>query len=138
MCSIWVKCRVLSSHILLYIPGVVDPTIPSNKIRPCYLSYNDTASFLAGRRCPPGQLCMNANISHWLGPNDGITTFDDIFLSMLTVFQCITLEGWSEIYWLVSDPHYWTHPWESYAIPAVSSQPQVEPTAQIIIILNVS
>ncbi|XP_048587004.1 voltage-dependent calcium channel type A subunit alpha-1-like isoform X2 [Nematostella vectensis] len=33
----------------------------------------------------------------WVGPNNGISTFDNIALSMLTVFQCITMEGWTGI-----------------------------------------
>lgn len=33
----------------------------------------------------------------WEGPNDGITNFDNFGLSMLTVFQCITLEGWTDV-----------------------------------------
>ena len=37
----------------------------------------------------------------WEGPNFGITNFDNFGLSMLTVFQCITLEGWTDIlYWV--------------------------------------
>ncbi|XP_031641038.1 voltage-dependent calcium channel type D subunit alpha-1-like isoform X3 [Contarinia nasturtii] len=37
----------------------------------------------------------------WKGPNDGITNFDNFGLAMLTVFQCITLEGWTEVlYWI--------------------------------------
>ncbi|XP_077504519.1 calcium voltage-gated channel subunit cacophony isoform X9 [Amblyomma americanum] len=36
----------------------------------------------------------------WIGPNYGITSFDNIFFAMLTVFQCITMEGWTAIlYW---------------------------------------
>lgn len=31
------------------------------------------------------------------GPNSGITNFDNFGLSMLTVFQCITLEGWTDV-----------------------------------------
>lgn len=31
------------------------------------------------------------------GPNNGITIFDNFGLSMLTVFQCITLEGWTDV-----------------------------------------
>ncbi|CAB4069626.1 CACNA1D [Lepeophtheirus salmonis] len=35
------------------------------------------------------------------GPNFGITNFDNFILSMLTVFQCITLEGWTDVlYWI--------------------------------------
>jgi len=38
----------------------------------------------------------------WEGPNDGITNFDNIGLAMLTVFQCVTLEGWTEMMYHVS------------------------------------
>lgn len=33
----------------------------------------------------------------WEGPHFGITNFDNFGLSMLTVFQCITLEGWTDV-----------------------------------------
>lgn len=37
----------------------------------------------------------------WEGPNYGITNFDNFGLSMLTVFQCVTLEGWTDVlYWV--------------------------------------
>ncbi|CAF1093497.1 unnamed protein product [Rotaria sordida] len=37
---------------------------------------------------------------YWEGPNKGITSFDNIGFAMLTVFQCITMEGWTQIlYW---------------------------------------
>ncbi|XP_068695384.1 voltage-dependent calcium channel type A subunit alpha-1-like isoform X1 [Montipora foliosa] len=49
-----------------------------------------------GRNCSSGYECRE----HWAGPNDGISTFDNIALAMITVFQCITMEGWSQImYW---------------------------------------
>ena len=32
-----------------------------------------------------------------LNPNYDVTNFDNIFWAMLLVFQCITLEGWSDI-----------------------------------------
>ena len=38
---------------------------------------------------------------YWEGPNFGITNFDHFALSMLTVFQCVTLEGWTDVlYWV--------------------------------------
>lgn len=44
-----------------------------------------------------GQVCRE----FWEGPNFGITNFDNFGLSMLTVFQCITLEGWTDVlYWV--------------------------------------
>lgn len=38
----------------------------------------------------------------WEGPNSGITNFDNFGLSMLTVFQCITLEGWTDVLYSVT------------------------------------
>ena len=38
----------------------------------------------------------------WVGPNDGITNFDNFLLAMLTVFQCITMEGWTDVLYDVS------------------------------------
>lgn len=39
---------------------------------------------------------------YWTGPNDGITNFDNFGLAMLTVFQCITMEGWTTVMYNVS------------------------------------
>jgi voltage-dependent calcium channel L type alpha-1D len=37
----------------------------------------------------------------WEGPQWGITCFDNFGQAMLTVFQCITLEGWTDmLYWV--------------------------------------
>ena len=36
--------------------------------------------------------------------NFGFTTFDSIFRAMLTVFQCVTREGWSEVMYQVRSP----------------------------------
>lgn len=52
-----------------------------------------------------GSYACDPNISvcveDWEGPNYGITSFDNIGLAMLTVFQCITMEGWTAIlYWV--------------------------------------
>ena len=50
-----------------------------------------------GADCPAGQICSR----YVPGPNDGITNFDNIFAGMLTVFQVITNEGWTDImYWV--------------------------------------
>ena len=43
--------------------------------------------------CEPGYFCGKRT----LNPNYDVTNFDNIFWSLLNVFQCITLEGWSEI-----------------------------------------
>lgn len=39
----------------------------------------------------------------WPGPNFGITNFDNFGLAMLTVFQCITLEGWTDVLYDIQD-----------------------------------
>jgi voltage-dependent calcium channel L type alpha-1D len=40
---------------------------------------------------------------YWEGPNFGITNFDNFGLAMLTVFQCITLEGWTDVLYSIQD-----------------------------------
>lgn len=54
---------------------------------------------------PMGSHVCDRNVSvcldKWDGPNGGITSFDNIGFAMLTVFQCITMEGWTAIlYWV--------------------------------------
>lgn len=53
---------------------------------------------------PPSRLCPNGTECRgdWLGPNYGITQFDNILFAVLTVFQCITMEGWTEMLYFVS------------------------------------
>ncbi|KAF7652808.1 hypothetical protein LDENG_00091470 [Lucifuga dentata] len=48
---------------------------------------------VSSRHCPNGTSCKGG----WLGPNYGITQFDNILFAVLTVFQCITMEGWTEM-----------------------------------------
>lgn len=50
------------------------------------------------RTCPNGTVCRE----YWTGPNFGITNFDNILFAVLTVFQCITMEGWVDILYNVS------------------------------------
>lgn len=51
-----------------------------------------------GYSCEDGFLCDE----YWNGPNNGITNFDNFGLAMLTVFQCITMEGWTDVMYDVS------------------------------------
>ncbi|XP_044589484.1 muscle calcium channel subunit alpha-1 isoform X1 [Cotesia glomerata] len=48
---------------------------------------------------------------YWEGPNDGITNFDNFGLAMLTVFQCITLEGWTDVLYDIEDAMGSTWQW---------------------------
>jgi len=43
--------------------------------------------------CPGGFFCGKSNIN----PNFGVTNFDNLCYAFLTVFQCVTLEGWSDV-----------------------------------------
>ncbi|XP_071856694.1 calcium voltage-gated channel subunit cacophony isoform X22 [Bombus fervidus] len=71
---------------------------------------------------PFGAHVCNANIStcmdHWEGPNFGITSFDNIGFAMLTVFQCITMEGWTAILYWTNDALGSTYNW-IYFIPLI-------------------
>ncbi|XP_069101385.1 muscle calcium channel subunit alpha-1-like isoform X11 [Argopecten irradians] len=61
-----------------------------------------------------GFQCDNATQvcrKYWAGPNDGITNFDNFGLAMLTVFQCITLEGWTDVMYDINDAVGSAWPW---------------------------
>lgn len=66
--------------------------------RPCDRGpFKGVRQIFRGRKCVSGFNCNGS----WVGPNDGITTFDNIAVAMITVFQCITMEGWTQImYWV--------------------------------------
>uniref|UniRef100_A0AAY4DQF7 Voltage-dependent calcium channel alpha-1 subunit IQ domain-containing protein n=1 Tax=Denticeps clupeoides TaxID=299321 RepID=A0AAY4DQF7_9TELE len=51
------------------------------------------------RKCPEKYDCSGT----WIGPNDGITQFDNILFAVLTVFQCITMEGWTAVLYNTND-----------------------------------
>uniref|UniRef100_A0A8C9TBW9 Calcium voltage-gated channel subunit alpha1 E n=1 Tax=Scleropages formosus TaxID=113540 RepID=A0A8C9TBW9_SCLFO len=51
------------------------------------------------RKCPEQYNCSSV----WIGPNDGITQFDNILFAVLTVFQCITMEGWTPVLYNTND-----------------------------------
>jgi len=56
--------------------------------------------------CGKGYHCLTDQVCdfYWEGPNFGITNFDNFGLAMLTVFQCVTLEGWTDVMYDVSHP----------------------------------
>uniref|UniRef100_A0A7M4FQE8 Voltage-dependent L-type calcium channel subunit alpha n=1 Tax=Crocodylus porosus TaxID=8502 RepID=A0A7M4FQE8_CROPO len=68
---------------------------------PCAFSGN-------GRQCSTnGTECKGS----WVGPNGGITNFDNFAFAMLTVFQCITMEGWTDVLYWVNDAIGCEWPW---------------------------
>ncbi|XP_050972669.1 voltage-dependent R-type calcium channel subunit alpha-1E isoform X4 [Labeo rohita] len=66
------------------------------------------------KACPPNYQCTG----NWSGPNDGITQFDNILFSILTVFQCITMEGWTTVLYNTNDALGATWNW-LYFIPLI-------------------
>ncbi|XP_058877304.1 voltage-dependent L-type calcium channel subunit alpha-1D-like isoform X2 [Acipenser ruthenus] len=61
-----------------------------------------------GRQClVNGSECRGK----WAGPNGGITNFDNFFFAMLTVFQCITMEGWTDVLYWMNDAMGYELPW---------------------------
>ncbi|XP_055922391.1 voltage-dependent calcium channel type D subunit alpha-1 isoform X4 [Eupeodes corollae] len=61
----------------------------------------------SGYHCPTGFECYDK----WEGPNFGITNFDNFGLAMLTVFQCVTLEGWTDVLYNIQDAMGSTWQW---------------------------
>ncbi|XP_075381898.1 voltage-dependent P/Q-type calcium channel subunit alpha-1A isoform X3 [Mycteria americana] len=66
------------------------------------------------RICPNGTKCKK----YWEGPNYGITQFDNILFAVLTVFQCITMEGWTDLLYYSNDASGNTWNW-LYFIPLI-------------------
>ncbi|KAI1891939.1 hypothetical protein AGOR_G00148870 [Albula goreensis] len=66
------------------------------------------------RDCPLNYNCTG----NWIGPNDGITQFDNILFALLTVFQCITMEGWTTVLYNTNDALGSTWNW-LYFIPLI-------------------
>uniref|UniRef100_K7F622 Voltage-dependent L-type calcium channel subunit alpha n=1 Tax=Pelodiscus sinensis TaxID=13735 RepID=K7F622_PELSI len=68
---------------------------------PCAFSGNGRQCAMNGTECKGG----------WVGPNGGITNFDNFAFAMLTVFQCITMEGWTDVLYWVNDAIGCEWPW---------------------------
>ncbi|XP_033017960.1 voltage-dependent L-type calcium channel subunit alpha-1C isoform X26 [Lacerta agilis] len=63
--------------------------------------------FAHGRQCQNGTECRPG----WEGPKHGITNFDNFAFAMLTVFQCITMEGWTDVLYWMQDAMGYELPW---------------------------
>ncbi|XP_072336832.1 voltage-dependent L-type calcium channel subunit alpha-1S-like isoform X5 [Scyliorhinus torazame] len=68
---------------------------------PCAHSGHGRHCALNGTECRSG----------WPGPNSGITHFDNFGFAMLTVYQCITMEGWTDVLYWVNDAIGNEWPW---------------------------
>ncbi|KAM9319253.1 voltage-dependent L-type calcium channel subunit alpha-1S [Gastrophryne carolinensis] len=84
-----------------YINTDVLATVENEKPAPCSTTGQ-------GRQCTiNGSECRG----WWPGPNNGITHFDNFGFAMLTVYQCITMEGWTEVLYWVNDAIGNEWPW---------------------------
>ena len=82
------------------IPGNIKDVLVSQypcKLEEDKLAENMTSLDMGLHHCPNGSICKP-----WVdGPNSGLTSFDDIAVAFVTVFQVMTLEGWTGIFYLV-------------------------------------
>uniref|UniRef100_A0AAF5CYU4 Voltage-dependent calcium channel type A subunit alpha-1 n=1 Tax=Strongyloides stercoralis TaxID=6248 RepID=A0AAF5CYU4_STRER len=87
--------------------------IPSLQV--FFLLFSNKSSTTGAYNCDvPGTVC----IQQWIGPNYGITSFDNIAFAMITVFQCITMEGWTSVMYYTNDSLGSTYNW-AYFIPLI-------------------
>lgn len=81
---------LISCSCCLPPPDIV-ATVENEKPSPCARTGSGRPCTINGSECRGG----------WPGPNHGITHFDNFGFSMLTVYQCITMEGWTDVlYWV--------------------------------------
>jgi hypothetical protein len=77
---------------------------------PRWNSYPDRGDPGGGNACPAGQYCVDQRKQDL--PNFGFSNFDNIAWAWLTIFQCISMEGWTNIMYMVMDTtSTWTWPY---------------------------
>ncbi|RZC33742.1 muscle calcium channel subunit alpha-1-like, partial [Asbolus verrucosus] len=99
---------------LRLVSGV--PSAMMDDPHPCGRDGFDCATIGKDMKC--GENIGGTFNNSWEGPNSGITNFDNFGLSMLTVFQCITLEGWTDVLYNIQDAMGRTWQW-SYFVSMV-------------------
>uniref|UniRef100_A0A4W5JZJ6 Voltage-dependent L-type calcium channel subunit alpha n=1 Tax=Hucho hucho TaxID=62062 RepID=A0A4W5JZJ6_9TELE len=87
------KCKMHKTYIMA--------TLENERPAPCAQAGNGRRCLLNGTECRSG----------WAGPNFGITHFDNFGFAMLTVFQSITMEGWTDVLYWVNDAIGNEWPW---------------------------
>ncbi|XP_058487683.1 dihydropyridine-sensitive L-type skeletal muscle calcium channel subunit alpha-1-like [Solea solea] len=93
------KCKM---HKTCYYKGTnIIATVENEKPAPCAQAGNGRRCGINGTECRAG----------WPGPNNGITHFDNLGFAMLTVYQCITTQGWTDVLYWVNDAIGMEWPW---------------------------
>ncbi|KAK1901118.1 Dihydropyridine-sensitive L-type skeletal muscle calcium channel subunit alpha-1 [Dissostichus eleginoides] len=93
------KCKMHKT--CYYISTNIIATVENEKPSPCAQAGNGRRCTINGTECRAG----------WPGPNQGITHFDNLGFSMLTVYQCITTQGWTDVLYWVNDAIGMEWPW---------------------------
>nr|XP_060632682.1 voltage-dependent L-type calcium channel subunit alpha-1C isoform X6 [Anolis sagrei ordinatus] len=88
-------------HKTCYVTGIITDAPAEEEPSPC------APAFAHGRQCQNGTDCRPG----WEGPKHGITNFDNFAFAMLTVFQCITMEGWTDVLYWMQDAMGYELPW---------------------------
>uniref|UniRef100_A0A7N8Y2I5 Voltage-dependent L-type calcium channel subunit alpha n=1 Tax=Mastacembelus armatus TaxID=205130 RepID=A0A7N8Y2I5_9TELE len=99
------KCKM---HKTCYYTGTTDEKYFLYLFPTDIYAGNGRRCIINGSECRPG----------WEGPNNGITHFDNIGFAMLTVYQCITMEGWTAVLYWVNDAIGNEWPWV-YFVPLI-------------------
>ncbi|TTN83883.1 Voltage-dependent L-type calcium channel subunit alpha-1C [Bagarius yarrelli] len=86
-------------HATCYVTGTA--LIAEDEPSPCAVNGHGRTCLLNNTECREG----------WNGPNGGITNFDNFLFAMLTVFQCITMEGWTDVLYWMNDAMGMELPW---------------------------
>ncbi|KTG44879.1 hypothetical protein cypCar_00006943 [Cyprinus carpio] len=93
------KCKM---HKTCYYQGTNIIAVRENeKPSPCAQAGHGRRCTINGTECRAG----------WPGPNFGITHFDNFGFAMLTVFQCITTESWTDVLYWINDAMGNDWPW---------------------------
>ncbi|XP_049276199.1 muscle calcium channel subunit alpha-1-like [Rhipicephalus sanguineus] len=102
---------------VIIIYAIIGLELFSGKLhQTCY--NNATGEFAEEEPHPCGEsgFVCDASKGHvcrgpWDGPNFGITNFDNFGLAMLTVFTCVTNEGWTGVLYNINDAMGNEWPW---------------------------
>ncbi|XP_068589786.1 voltage-dependent L-type calcium channel subunit alpha-1D isoform X5 [Cebidichthys violaceus] len=86
-------------HATCYV--IQTGALAEEEATPCAVSGHGRHCLLNGTTCR----------EDWQGPNNGITNFDNFLFAMLTVFQCITMEGWTDVLYWMNDAMGFELPW---------------------------